>query len=215
MSKKSIYSNYIFHTNPPINAAIFSTQVGKLIEKLTSQGLKCEPLRFPKRDTIVGQLIDAYLVNTKDISDRSIHLLFSANRWEMDKIMREKINQGITLVVDRYVYSGACFTLAKNCGADLDWCLGCDRGLLKPDVVLFLDLEIEKSKKRGAFGSERYEKEEFQKNVRKTFLDMAKSDLELWKIIDADTTIEELHIKLVDMVLPVIETAKTQPTRDL
>jgi dTMP kinase len=42
-------------------------------------------------------------------------------------------------------------------------CAAPDKGLIAPDVVLYLDLSIEESMKRGEFGNERYEKQEFQR----------------------------------------------------
>jgi len=37
--------------------------------------------------------------------------------------MEEKLKAGVTLVVDRYSYSGVAFTAAKKSpGLDLDWC---------------------------------------------------------------------------------------------
>lgn len=35
------------------------------------------------RTTTIGQLISAYLENKSDLEDHTVHLLFSANRWEM------------------------------------------------------------------------------------------------------------------------------------
>ena len=35
------------------------------------------------RTTPIGIMIDSYLRNATDMDDRAIHLLFSANRWEM------------------------------------------------------------------------------------------------------------------------------------
>jgi dTMP kinase len=179
---------------------------------LQSKGQKCEPLRFPARDTEIGKIIDLYLKNSKDLSDQAIHLLFSANRWELNMTIREKLNQGIHLIVDRYAYSGACFSHAK--GLSLEWCQHPDKGLPEPDIVLFLDLDIEKSKKRGAFGSERYEKEEFQKKVRKCFLEMGKKEKN-WFVIDADNTIENVTELLLNKVLPVVENVKDLPIGDL
>lgn len=38
---------------------------------------------FPTdRTTEIGQLISSYLVREKNLEDHTIHLLFSANRWE-------------------------------------------------------------------------------------------------------------------------------------
>lgn len=38
---------------------------------------------FPNRTTIIGQIIDSYLKCKSETEDHAIHLLFSANRWEL------------------------------------------------------------------------------------------------------------------------------------
>ena len=40
-------------------------------------------LIYIDRTTPIGQMIDAYLRSTSELDDHSIHLLFSANRWEL------------------------------------------------------------------------------------------------------------------------------------
>lgn len=35
------------------------------------------------RTTPIGKLIDSYLRSESEMDDRAIHLLFSANRWEL------------------------------------------------------------------------------------------------------------------------------------
>ena len=37
----------------------------------------------PDRTTPIGKMIDAYLRSQSELDDRAIHLLFSANRWEL------------------------------------------------------------------------------------------------------------------------------------
>lgn len=61
----------------------------------------------------------------------------------------------------------------------LEWCKKSDAGLPRPDQVLFLDLQPEEAKRRGQFGAERYEKEEFQKRVYENF-QLLKDDV--WKV---------------------------------
>lgn len=61
----------------------------------------------------------------------------------------------------------------------LEWCKKSDAGLPKPDQVLFLDLQPDEAKRRGQFGAERYEKEEFQKRVYENF-QLLKDDS--WKV---------------------------------
>jgi dTMP kinase len=58
------------------------------------------------RDTTIGKMIDSYLKSATDIEDHCIHLLFSANRWEAKNEMMEALNNGETIIVDRYGYSG-------------------------------------------------------------------------------------------------------------
>lgn len=41
-----------------------------------------ENVRFPDRTSCIGTLINSYLSSASDMSDQTIHLLFSANRWE-------------------------------------------------------------------------------------------------------------------------------------
>lgn len=53
---------------------------------------------------------------------------------------------------------------------DVAWCAQPENGLPEPDVVIFLDLPIEKAMLRGKFGEERYEKEEFQRKVYENFM---------------------------------------------
>ena len=67
--------------------------------------------------------------------------------------------EGTNFVCDRYAYSGVAYSGAK--GLDFQWCLNADRGLLKPDLVIYMDLDMETIKKRAGFGDERYEKVEF------------------------------------------------------
>uniref|UniRef100_A0A671VWS9 dTMP kinase n=1 Tax=Sparus aurata TaxID=8175 RepID=A0A671VWS9_SPAAU len=90
-----------------------TTQCKKLVQALQQSGRPAEMMRFPDRSTTIGQLISAYLENKSDLEDHTVHLLFSANRWELVPLMKRKLEQGISLVVDRYAFSGVAFTSAK------------------------------------------------------------------------------------------------------
>jgi thymidylate kinase len=51
------------------------------------------------------------------------------------------LDEGKHVILDRYVFSGVAYSAAK--GLDLDWCLACDRGLPKPDLLFFIQIEPE------------------------------------------------------------------------
>lgn len=122
------------------------------------------------RTTPTGQMINAYLQGQADQSDQAIHLLFSANRWEAAQSITRDLDSGYTIVVDRYSFSGAVYSAAKdNPAMSLDWCWNPEIGLPNPDLVLFLDISPEDAAKRGGYGEERYEKEEMQAKVRSLF----------------------------------------------
>lgn len=59
-----------------------SSQCSRLVSYLQEKGIPVEACRFPDRSTSVGQMISTYLANESELDDRTIHLLFSANRWE-------------------------------------------------------------------------------------------------------------------------------------
>ena len=48
----------------------------------------------------------------------------------------------------------------------VEWCSAPEAGLPAPDVVVFLQLDATRAASRGGFGTERYERSEFQKIVR-------------------------------------------------
>ena len=57
----------------------------------------------------IGSTIDKYLKGTSELDDHVIHLLFSANRWEMLSELRKNLESGTHVVVDRYAFSGVAF----------------------------------------------------------------------------------------------------------
>lgn len=183
-----------------------STQVANLSTAIPNSKV----LKFPDRSTSIGKIIDDYLQNKIDLPDQSIHLLFCANRWELYKSMIDDLESGMTIILDRYIYSGISYSLAKlsmnnitNEMASLEWLYYPDTGLPKPDLTIFLTLDIEEIKKRSQFGNERYENTELQTIVKKNFLSLldpttdssislldvnGKSiedvKLEIWKVIE-------------------------------
>ena len=110
-----------------------------------------EKYRFPNRTTAIGQMINAYLTSSPppppagasdsspsvsqcsqagsppaSLSDASVHLLFSANRWECAPSLVACLRSGRDVVCDRYAYSGVAFTASKKgCGTEhlnVEWC---------------------------------------------------------------------------------------------
>ena len=74
--------------------------------------------------------------NTLYYSTTYIRLCF---RWELVPEIKSSLEAGVTVIIDRYAYSGAAFSAAKP-GLNLSWCKKPDVGLPRPDLVCFLDV---------------------------------------------------------------------------
>jgi dTMP kinase len=98
------------------------------------------------------------------------------------------LNEGTTIICDRYAFSGIAFSASKVTSSSsssssttttttaitkpklpFEWCRAPDIGLPSPDLVLFLDIAPDQARQRGGYGEERYEKEEMQVRVREAF----------------------------------------------
>lgn len=142
-----------------------STQSSFLYERMKAAGEKVELVRFPDRSTSIGKMLGAYLGVEKEFDDHTVHLLFSANRWESSQRILDLLSAGTTVILDRYAHSGVAYTTAKG-GLSFEWCCSCDEGLAAPDLIYYLDVPIDVTEKRGNFGAERYEQVAFQRRVK-------------------------------------------------
>lgn len=176
-----------------------SSQCAQLVSFLSKQGIAAEAWRFPDRSTAIGSMISSYLSSSADLDDSTIHLLFSANRWEKRSLMEAKLKEGTTLVVDRYSYSGVAFSAAK--GLNFNWCKAPDGGLPAADLVLYLNIRAEVAAERGGYGGERYEKLEFQKEVAKYYKLLQDST---WQVIQASKSMDEVQEDIRDIALKTI-----------
>lgn len=142
-----------------------TTQARLLVENLKHHNYPVQHFQFPNRSTPIGITIDTYLrdiFNKNRLNAQAIHLLFTLNRFEALTEMQKLVDAGVNLVIDRYIHSGIAYSCAK--GLDMDWCCGVEKGLLEPDIVLYLDAK--EPHNRSGFGGEAHDTIEFQKQVK-------------------------------------------------
>ncbi|KAJ5851379.1 Thymidylate kinase [Penicillium soppii] len=181
-----------------------SSQCEILQKSLSQQGNAVKYIRFPDRTTPIGKLIDSYLRGSTYQDDHSIHLLFSANRWEIAKSIEDEIANGTTVIVDRYSYSGVVYSAAKaNPTLSLEWAWQPEIGLPRPDICLFLNITPEEAARRGGFGAERYENEPMQTRVRELFRSIFERQTDV-SIIDAGKSIDEVAVEIKNAVFDCI-----------
>lgn len=127
--------------------------------------------------------------------------------------IKNLLDQGITIVSDRFYHSGMVYSAAKgNPSLSLAWARAPEVGLPRPDLVVFLDLEPEEAARRGGWGEEKYEKEEMQKKVRELFRQLADDeqaadDKEL-ELVNAGGSVEEVSEKIWDLVRTRVDEIK-------
>ncbi|KAG6649796.1 hypothetical protein CIPAW_07G235500 [Carya illinoinensis] len=165
-----------------------TSQSSNLLKYLEGLGHSAELWRFPDRSTDVGQMISSYLTNKSQLDDHTVHILFSANRWEKRSLMETKLKSGTTLIVDRYSFFWGGFLAPED-------------GLLAPDLVLYLDIQPEKAAERAGYGGERYEQLEFQRKVARCYEVLRDAS---WKIIDACQPMEDIEKQLQEIVLDCV-----------
>ncbi|KAL0483346.1 dTMP kinase [Acrasis kona] len=175
-----------------------TTQIDLLMKALVNKGVKCAEYTFPDRSTFIGGACGAYLKNEKEMNDKAIHLMFSANRWEKEKQILDTLHNGESIICSRYAYSGVAYSCTKP-GMDFNWCKQPDRGLPEPDLVLFLDIDVDEAAKRSEYGQERYEKKEVQKKVLEQFENLMKGDPKFSRI-SASRPIEVIHADIMEKV---------------
>ena len=132
-----------------------STQVRRLKEYLTERCGSLEYIHFPRYDApVYGDLISRFLRgdfgSNETVHPQLVALLFAEDRHGAAPAMRKALEEGKTVLLDRYVYSNIAYQCAKL--QDLqerrklrDWIFNTEYGdfeLPEPDLNLFLDVPI-------------------------------------------------------------------------
>lgn len=177
-----------------------STQIKLCTDALERTGRVVSRMAFPERSSATGILIDKILKdkNGPRLPARALHLLFSANRWEKEEEIKRRLSAGEIVLVDRYCHSGLVYSCAS--GLDPEWCKSADRGLPRPDLVLYLETKVEKISNRADFGNEIFETENFQNRV-KYFYEQCLSCENFCKTIDAGRDRETIASECVSEIL--------------
>ncbi|AKS26467.1 putative thymidylate kinase [Diachasmimorpha longicaudata entomopoxvirus] len=185
-----------------------STQAQLLVDRLNKEGKKAELLRFPDRTTQIGNLIDQVLQKKIEMPPTALALLFSANRWEWKEYMTQALYEETILVVDRYVASGIAYATAVDPEHFILYQM-IDSGLLKPDLVIFLNNDRYQINFQGNKNQEFFEKSDIQQKVSTVFNSIAEPDF--WHFIDPQQPISVIHDEIFSKVTDVLNISACLP----
>ena len=166
-----------------------STQAEMLVVRLVKSGRRARLVHFPAYASSTGQLIASHLRGEKQATPREMSLLYALDKYEYVPTLQKMLDQGITVVLDRYTasncaYQSARFANAAKRGEFMRWILVLELYLPKPDIEFFIDVDPSISfqknlakKGRKYLGGKKdvYEKDmHFQSSVRKQYLALSK-----------------------------------------
>ena len=119
-----------------------TTQAKQLVNYLNERGVKAEYLKYPVYDLQPsGPFINNVLRGSEkqEISEEELQLWYVLNRFQYQPILKQKLNEGITIIAEDYSGTGVAWGVAK--GAEEDWLVNLNKPLLKEDVALLFDGE--------------------------------------------------------------------------
>lgn len=133
-----------------------STQVKKLREYLEQRCPSLEYIHFPRYGApVYGDLISRFLRgdfgSNDNVHPQLVALLFAEDRHGAAPIIKKALEEGRTVLLDRYVYSNIAYQCAKLHNPEekarlRDWIFNTEFGnfgLPVPDINIFLDVPIE------------------------------------------------------------------------
>ena len=173
-----------------------TTQIARLAEHLRAEGAEVVTTREPG-GTELGREIRQALLHGEDLSPRTEALLYSADRaHHVATVIRPALDRGATVITDRFVDSSVAYQgSARELGIDEirslnDWAVG---GLV-PDLTFLLDLDPAVGAARLTREKDRLESagDDFHRQVRQTFLEMAEAEPDRFVVIDASRSIDEI-----------------------
>lgn len=132
-----------------------ATQVDLLMRRLRKDGHRVKKIDFPRyNDNFFGQLIGECLTgehgNFAEVDPKIASTLYAADRWESSGQIKKWLDEGFTVIADRYVSSnqihqGGKVKDQKSRTIFLKWLDKMEYGVFKiprPDRIIFLHLPL-------------------------------------------------------------------------
>ena len=181
-----------------------STQVRELAKCLRLAGYEVLVTREPGGTDISEQVRGVlFNPNNTDMHPRTEILLFQAARAQLvEQVIRPCLEQGGVVISDRYADSTLAY---QGYGYQLDLerlqvLIEFATGGLKPDLTLFLDVEVEEGLRRRSRGGQQNRLDAydlgFYQRVRQGYFQLVRADPARWVVIDANRSPEEVQAEV-------------------
>ena len=165
-----------------------STQAKALEGQLRRLGFKAVLTHEPG-GTLLGNKLRRWLKWGRGVTTQTELFLFLASRSQLvTKVIRPALERGQVVICDRFDASTFAYQ-GYGRGMDLAFLETVNSFVtdgLSPDLVILLDLDVEKGLKRKRMRLDCFEREEFafHHRVRDAYLKLAAADPERWLVVD-------------------------------
>jgi dTMP kinase len=185
-----------------------STQIQPLAAYLGQRGYDVLVTREPGGTSIGEQIRDilSNLTNTA-MQQRTEILLFQAARAQhVDEVIQPHLAKGGIVLCDRFAdstlaYQGYGYQRELETIRQI---VNFATGGLKPDLTLFLDIDVEEGLRRRSRGGEWNRLDSFEmdfyRRVREGYLEMVRAEPQRWEIIDASQRPDIVQQKIRQVV---------------
>jgi dTMP kinase len=179
------------------------TTQAKLLAKKLGKSHNAVYTAEPSRGKIGTYIRNSYLYGEKRLSIVLEALLFAADRIEhLETEVIPALNEGRLVISDRYVYSSLAYQGAA--GLSLEWIEKVNEHALKPDLAVFIDVDLATVMNRLKAKKSVMENAETLQKVRDVYLKfVAKGELVR---IDGNRAKDEVAEALADVVLKFLRT---------
>jgi dTMP kinase len=182
-----------------IDGAGLTTQA-QLLEKRLKEKKYDVVLTKEPTNNLIGGIIRAALKKEWATSNRTLQLLFSADRaHHLEKEIIPALENGKIVISDRYFISTIAYGMIE---LEKDWLKALNSKFLLPDIIFIIDVPVEVSIERikaSRFGFELFEEKKKLEKIRNNFLELSKEYKNCF-VINGNRSIEEVHKEIVKIV---------------
>lgn len=209
-----------FITFEGIDGSGKSTQLRMLASKLRVDGFDVLTTMEPGGTPLGRRLREAFLETEESVDPLAEMLLFAADRAQhVSFLIKPKLEEGKIVISDRYAdatfaYQGGGRGFPKDTISEV---IKLATDGLKPDLTLFFDLPVEtallRTKSRSNDEGEpknRMDDEtaDFYRRVRACYLEIARSEPQRFRAVDASLPVEEIHSRVWKIVVEFLKSKR-------
>jgi dTMP kinase len=182
-----------------IDGAGLTTQAELLEKHLKNKKYEVVLTKEPTNN-LIGGIIRAALKKEWITSNRTLQLLFSADRaHHLEKEIIPALENGKIVISDRYFISTIAYGMIE---LEKEWLKVLNSKFLLPDIIFIIDIPVEVSIERikaSRFGFELFEERKKLEKIRNNFLELSKEYKNCF-VINGNRSIEEVHKEIVKIV---------------